>query len=319
MNAFVTQFVDFLVTFATDWLLPSMALVFVLGVASRVLINFTIKREEWFAKEFEKRVHSYLENNKHEKSQKSFYVICKLLLEKTFYEVFEVRAIMKRRRPDIVMSFTDRLFLIQHGVAILVRDTLKHVRYLNKNGDHPKFLEISKTVFQSNPCFRKLFAIIPSGGINDILNVLPGLFIVMGIFGTFLGIMNALPELGGMDLTNAELTKQTMDDFLIRISFSMSTSILGIIFSVLMILTNTIFSPEKTFVNIIEKFESNLDILWNHSENNDLEALEDGSYVLSPVEQLAEKSLDNQINELNEKIKPRSDKYNTDKTVEESK
>ena len=49
----------------------------------------TVKRHEWFAREFEKRVNRYLEDESEGAQESvSFYVIAKRLFEKTFYEDF---------------------------------------------------------------------------------------------------------------------------------------------------------------------------------------------------------------------------------------
>ena len=50
----IENFINFFVTFATDILLPAMVIVFAIAVVMRVLVWFTVSRELWFAKEFEK-------------------------------------------------------------------------------------------------------------------------------------------------------------------------------------------------------------------------------------------------------------------------
>lgn len=292
----ISSLVDMLVVFATDMLIPTMGFVFVVGILMRGLIWWTVKREHWFAKEFDKRTRSFLDEEGHEEQFPSFYQNVKRLLEKTYYEIFEMRAIMKRRNPDLVASFFDRVFLIQHGTAWLVRDTLAQIRYLKHGKSHPKFLEVSKTVFQGNPCFTNVFGFIPGAKFNDLLNILPGLFIIGGIFGTFLGIMKALPELSGMDLNDIEGTKLVMDTFLLKISFSMSTSIIGIIFSVAMSLVNTVMSPEKIFVSTIDLYENSLDNLWNQSSTNALPPKEEEfDEHKDPLEALAEQALQREL------------------------
>lgn len=264
----VQGLVDGVVVFATDLLMPVMAIFFVMAISLRCLIYYTVRREDWFSKEFTKRVKKF-QDARTEAADQSFYVVCKRLLEITYYEVFEVRAIMKRRNPDAIMTVTDRIFLVQQGSARMVTDILKHIKYL-KWGERPKFLEISNSVLRNNPCFNRVFGIIPVGVFNDFLNTVPGLFIVGGIFGTFLGIMKALPELGGMNLSDVEGSKLIMDNFLLKISFSMSTSIIGIILSVSMSLANTFFSCEKAYMETVERLENELDTLWNMSSNNKL-------------------------------------------------
>ena len=291
----IQSLIEVLVVFATEILLPTMFLIFIMGIGMRTLIYYTVKREDWFSKEFDKRVRGFIGKDDNNETV-SFYVLTKKLLEKTFYELFVIRSIMKRRNPDILMSFGDRLFMIQEGTAWIIKDTLQQIRYLKKDGTAPKLLEISKNVYQNNKCFKKVLGIIPSSLFNDVLNILPGIFIIGGIFGTFLGIMKALPELGGMDLTDIEGTKLVMDNFLLKISFSMSTSILGIILSVFMTVTNTILSPEKLFTEIVDRYENSLDILWNRSQNNDIPSnLEDFDENKDPIEGLAANAVKKEI------------------------
>lgn len=291
----VQGLVDGVVIFATDLLMPAMAVFFVAAITLRVLVYYTVRREDWFTKEFSKRVRKFMEA-RDDKADQSFYVISKRLLEITYYEVFEIRSIMKRRNPDAIMTVTDRVFLVQQGSARLVNDTLKQIKYL-KWGERPKFLEISNTVLRNNPCFNKVFGIVPVSVFNDFLNTVPGLFIVGGIFGTFLGIMKALPELGGMNLSDVEGSKLIMDNFLLKISFSMSTSIIGIILSVSMSLANTFFSCEKVYMETVERLENEFDTLWNMSSSNKLPA-EVSSFEADrdPIEVLSENLIAKELN-----------------------
>ena len=266
----VYTFVDALVIFASHWLIPMMMVLFFGAIILRSIIYFTVRREEWLAKEFEKRVDMYLkERDMNERA--SFYVVSKKILERTFYDLFKVRYIMQRRKPDFVMTFADRLFLIKQGTAILVQDFLKLLKHLRYNeANHPRLLNTTKKVFGKNPCFSKVFGIFPASTLNNIINILPGIFIVLGVFGTFLGIMRALPDLGNMDLSDIEASKMVMDQFLIKISFSMSTSLIGISLSVILSLFNTSMSPERLFISAVERMETAFDTLWHLSYNNDI-------------------------------------------------
>lgn len=280
--------VDGVVIFATDLLMPVMILSFLVAVSLRALIYYTIRREDWFGKEFSKRVRKFMDQ-RDEKAEQSFYIACKRLLEITYYEVFEVRSILKRRNPDAIMTLTDRVFLVQQGCARIASDTLRSIKFFKHGGERPKFLEASNNVFRSNPCFNRVFGLIPVGVFNDFLNTVPSLFIVGGIFGTFLGIMKALPELGGMNLSDIEGSKLIMDNFLLKISFSMSTSIVGIILSVTMGLCNTFLSCEKVYMETVERFENDLYTLWNMSSSNKLPAEVSGFEAdRDPIEVLAE-------------------------------
>ena len=49
----------------------------------------------------------------------------------------------------------------------------------------------------------------------------------------------------------------------------MKTSIAGIVFSLLAHVTNVLFSPERVYVSMVDRFESSLDLLWYRSDNNE--------------------------------------------------
>jgi hypothetical protein len=286
--------IDWVVRMASNAIAPAMFFIFAGALLLRALIYYTVRREDWFAREFEKRIGSFME--KDNGGNHSFYVLTKQILERTFYELFEIRGIMKRRKMDYIMSPGDRLFLIHNGAARLVRDTLKQVKFLRYGEQHPKFLEISKSVYANNPCFNKVFGIIPISPCTDFLNSLPGLFVVAGIFGTFLGIMKALPELGGMNLNDVDGTKQIMDLFLLRVSFSMSTSVCGIMLSVLTQVVNVFISPEKLYLDIVNRYELSLEYLWRRCNQNTLpEDIPDFDEHRDPIEALAEFSVARQL------------------------
>ncbi|MBS1960202.1 MAG: hypothetical protein JST80_12065 [Bdellovibrionales bacterium] len=298
MNTIIHAFIDGLVLFGKELLLPIMTIFFFGGLFSRAVLYFTVKRQEWFVKEFEKRAHRWLENeNGHAKF--SYFVSMKTLLEKTFYELFEIRNSMRRRKTDNIMAPSDRIFLIQQGCAYMVRDTLKQSKVLKKeNTDDSMLLGVSKNVLSNNPCFSKMFGVIQSGPIFDFTSILPGLFVVGGIFGTFLGIMKALPELGGMDVNDPNSTKAVMDTFLLKVAFSMATSTLGILYSVLTQVFNSFFNPEKLFVGVVERYQDTMSFLWKHSDNNEIPAnLPAFDEHKNPNEALAALSVQKQVAE----------------------
>ena len=275
-----------------------MGTVFVLGVFFRTMIYYTVRRHEWFAREFEKRVNRFIETEVPGKVENvSFFGLSKKLLERTYYEVFEVRDRMKRRRPDAIMSLSDRFFMIRQGCAWLVKDILKQVKFLKWSGDTPKLLNITKATFQHNPCFNRVFGILPMAGLNDLISILPGLFVVTGILGTFIGISGGLSELGGMNLSDLETTRNIMDKFLHEISYAMKTSIIGIVLSLFAHIVNTMMSPERSYVSMIDRFESSMDLLWYRSDNNeypkDVKPFDEHK---DAVEALAEDSVNKEIN-----------------------
>jgi hypothetical protein len=296
MNDLINNVVNGVINFGNDLLMPLMVMMFIAGVVMRVLIYMTVKREEWFAKNFQKRVYDYLEKRPESAKHTSFYVTAKVLLEKTYYELFIMRAVMKRRNPDIIMDKADRIFLVQQGCARLVKDTLKHIKYFRYDMHRPNTVGVSAQILEKNPQFNNVLGYFPVGTFNEVLNLFPGIFIVGGIFGTFLGIMKALPELGGMDLSDIDKTKQVMDHFLVKMSYSMITSILGILLNVTMTFLNAFMNPNKIFVDIVERFENSLDTLWNCCSDNKLpEEIPNFDEHKDPIEALAEDAVNKQI------------------------
>ncbi len=285
--------VNGLVNVLSDSVYPLMLIGFVVTLSLKLLVIYTVKRQQWFSREFEKRLIKHLDARENSTPKGSFYLSCKRLLERTYYEVFEVRGIMQRRNLDYLSSPIDRLFAIQHGCARFVKDTLKEVRFLRHNGDNPRFLEISKSVMSGNPAFSRLFGWIPLGPLNDFLNLVPGLFIIGGIFGTFLGIMQGLPELGNLDLKDPEASKVVMDTFLLKIAFSIGTSVVGIFFSVLLSILYSTVQVEKLFVKIVDTYDRCLTRLWESCENNEVPlnvvAFDEHK---DPVEALAQMAVD---------------------------
>ncbi|MBC7466193.1 MAG: hypothetical protein H7256_09380 [Bdellovibrio sp.] len=269
---------------------------FMAAVFFRWAIYYTVRRHEWFAREFEKRAHKFLDSEVGRKSLDiSFYNLTKKVLEKTYYEVFAVRDRGSQGDNQKVMALSDRVFLIKPGCAWMVKDVLKQLRYLKWSKETPKLLHITKSSIDQNPCFNKVFGIIPMSAMNDLIGMLPGLFIVTGILGTFLGIKGGLVSLGGMDMSDMEGTKSIMDSFLHEIGYAMSSSIVGIAFSLLLHLVNVSLSPERVFSSLCDRFENTMDLLWYRSDNNQVVETNRFDENRDPVEALAEEALNLEI------------------------
>ncbi len=278
-----------------------MGAIFIGAAFLRWVIYYTVRRHEWFARQFEMRVLKFMDTEAC-KSMKnvSFFLLTKKLLEKSYYEAFAMRDRKNKESFDNVMSMNDRIFLVKQGSAWMVRDILKQLRYLKWSKETPKLQQITRATLHHNPCFNKVFGILPMSGLNDLITILPGLFVVAGILGTFLGIKGGLVQLGGMDLNDAEGTKTIMDAFLHEISFAMASSIVGIAFSLSLHIFNVLLSPERVFVSLVDRFESTMDLLWYRSDNNEVTNENDKfNENRDPVEALAEEALNLEIAKTN--------------------
>ncbi len=280
-----------------NYLPYGMGIVFCGAAFLRWTIYYTVRRHEWFARQFEKNVFKFIDSAENKKlKDASFYMLSKKVLEKSYYEAFAIRDRKTSDSVDHVMSLNDRIFLVKQGCAWLVKDILKQLMYLKWSKETPKLQQITRATLHRNPCFNKLFGIIPMAGINDLITILPGLFVVAGILGTFLGIKGGLVQLGGMDMTDIEGTKTIMDNFLHEISFAMASSIFGIAFSLTLHIFNTSLSPERVFVSLVDRFESSMDLLWYRSDNNVVpEENQKFDENKDPLEALAEEALNLEI------------------------
>jgi hypothetical protein len=259
----------------------------ILGLVFRWLVFFTVKRHEIFVREFEKRVNLSLDSEL--PSSPSFYLESKKLLEKTYYEVYEIRDRMMRRQYDKVASLSDRLFMIKQGSAWLVKDLLKQIRHVKWASTPPNLLNMTKASFHQNPYFNRVLGIFPITTTSDITGILPGMFVVGGILGTFIGISKGLPELGGMNISDIENSRLIMDRFLNEVAFAMQASIIGILSSIIMNIVNTWLSPEKLYVSMNDRFENSLELLWYRSKNNDI--AENGETVSDQIQKDASELL----------------------------
>jgi hypothetical protein len=190
----------------------------------------------------------------------------------------------------------DRFFLVKQGSAWLIHEVLRQIRHFRSDSE-PKMHEMTKTVFQNNPCYSRIFGILPVGILTEITNLLPGLFVIAGIFGTFLGIKAALPELAGLDIEKPDATKAAIANFLTAITFKMNSSIFGIIYSVFFSIINSWLSPERIFVNTVDAFENGLDTVWNLSDHSSYAADSTNTFDENkdPMEALAEEYLKAEI------------------------
>ena len=279
-----------------------MAAVFAFGAFSRLIMWYTTKRQEWFSREFEKRVSRFIHSEKPGPVKDvSFYVLSKRMLERTYYEIFALRDRLKRRKNDKIMSVNDRLFLVKPGCAWLVKDILNQIKFLKWTEETPKMLNITRATFLQNPCFNRAFEIMPIAVLNDFVSVLPGLFVIAGILGTFIGIAGGLQELGGMNLQDLDASKNIMDRFLQEIAFAMKSSITGIVFSLALHIINVTFSPERLYVSIVDRFESSLDLLWYRADNNNYPADKpEFDEHRDPVDALAADAVSAEVNRHNQ-------------------
>ena len=246
-----------------SYLIPFMLIVFFVCVGIKMLIYYVSRTQLKVIREFEIRVHRHLDDEYEETQGLKFHRLTKSLLNRTWNDYFLMRKKNMRRRFDKTTSFLDRIFYIDTASRTLFEDTIKQTNYIEKELN-PNFRSVTSFAFSSNIYFNHLFGLIPFRLVNQFLSLLPGLFIIAGIFGTFLGIVKGIPELKGLDPTNVESARTVLNHFLDQMAFSMNTSIMGIFFSVFFTILNSLFSPKAMQADAFEIYSHSLEFLYKN-------------------------------------------------------
>lgn len=255
---------------ANEWLIPLMCGVFIIGAGFKFCLFFLKKSQLSYVKQMEKKIYSCLIEREKilpqvEAAKTNFQALTTELLNVAYYEQYELKVEKMRRKLDYVTALSDRLFLLLEGAKRLGHDLSTQLRYHRQDETLPDFTEITSYVTSSNPSYNRLFGIFSNRSLSSFISILPGLFVIGGIFGTFVGIMQGLPELSNMDLTSPENTKKTMDLFLVNISYSMNTSLVGILLCVLMNVMNTFLDCDDIEDEFSNKLKSCLILTWKES------------------------------------------------------
>jgi hypothetical protein len=100
---------------------------------------------------------------------------------------------------------------------------------------------------------------------NNVFSRLPSLFIIGGIFGTFLGISKGLPALKAMDPGNIVAAQATLENFLESMTLAMYSSVVGIFLSVCFTLLNAFMSFNSMYLSLVDRFTQSLELLWKET------------------------------------------------------
>lgn len=126
----------------------------------------------------------------------------------------------------------------------------------------PNYSEITNRILSQDSNWVKLFGFVPIEGMGRLIDILPSLFIVFGVFGTFVGIAQALPEIAKIDFDNLETSGKILTNFVTSITFAMRTSIAGIMFSLVLTILNTLFPVKGQRVQTVRKLSNCFEAIW---------------------------------------------------------
>ena len=173
----------------------------------------------------------------------------------------------------------------------------------------PNFNELTSRIMGQDPNWMKVLKHFPVDGVIRIIDLLPGLFIVFGVFGTFIGISMALPEIANIDFNNLESSADTLMAFVLNVTYAMKTSIAGIFFSLVLTVLNTLFPIKQTRYRVFKKVEVSLQTLWYHihtvqSEDHDQKDVMEK--LVSILEKLDKKLGSEELEDNVEELKPKA-------------
>jgi hypothetical protein len=131
-----------------------------------------------------------------------------------------------------------------------------------KSHHPPHFTNLSDRILEQDRHWTHLFGTVPIDSLSRVIDILPGIFVVLGIFGTFVGICMALPEIAKIDFNQLDESSAILSSFVKNVTFSMQTSIAGIMLSLILTFLNTLFPVQGVREDIAKKVGEALEMLW---------------------------------------------------------
>ena len=126
----------------------------------------------------------------------------------------------------------------------------------------PNFRELTARIMNRDEHWVKLFGVFKIDSVSRMIDALPGLFIVIGIFGTFVGVSRALPQISQLDFNNLESSSGVLSAFVLDVTFAMKTSIAGIMCSFVLSVLNALSPIGLVRRSIAGQVETTLERLW---------------------------------------------------------
>ncbi|MDA8793982.1 hypothetical protein N9N67_12100 [Bacteriovoracaceae bacterium] len=141
----------------------------------------------------------------------------------------------------------------------------------------PNFTEVTSRIMEQDGQWTKMLKHLPIAEMSRMIDTLPQIFVVLGVFGTFIGIAMALPEIANIDFNDLDASAGTLMNFVLKTTFAMKTSIAGIFFSLILTVLNTLFPITGVRYRIFKKVEASLQMLWFHihQDQSDAQILKD--------------------------------------------
>lgn len=284
---------DFLLVIVSEYLIDVMFAVLIIALGLRFMAYRSNKQDQLYYSTFTREIAKRVERDDISKVEiEDAEVYIEELLD-------EVGASLPSRGLRVMTpkkDDTDRNIVTVReyaGGSQSLIHSLKSETNAFKAKQIPNFEQLTQRVLSKDTHWVKLYNIFQIEGITRMIDVLPGIFIVVGIFGTFVGITNALPRIAEIDFNNISNSSSVLSIFVKDVSFAMKTSIAGIAFSLIISLLNTLY-PLANIRNIIAReVEDCLEYLWyfvhgGRGENQQAEAFAEMVVLLENIDEKIE-------------------------------
>ncbi len=258
------MFVDFILNFFSNYLIEVMAGLLIVALIARFQAYRISKRDRIYFFTLTREIVLMIEKEKEQK----------ISIENVENYISDLMGRISKKIPNRTLRMETRERADKKETLISLQDYVGGKSgFLNNIQTEssifhcqtpPNFTELTHRLLAQDEKWNKLIGPIPLEGVSRLIDILPGLFIVFGVFGTFVGISMALPEIANIDFNNLETSGSTLTKFVLNTTFAMKTSIAGIFFSVILTMLNT-FSPIKDVRGrIFKQVETTMQALWYH-------------------------------------------------------
>lgn len=286
-----------------EYLIPFMIAMLALALTLRLAIYRSSKRDQVYFGTFNKEIDKLIQSESQHQDQirqDSAYIhqlidkIEKGLPRRTTRFYSKKRA--KAAESEELAQKAQKVFSLRSytsGNRSLI-NSLKVETRAFESSHPPNFTDLTTRVLGRDENWNKVFRVIPIDGAAAFIDMLPSLFIVFGILGTFVGIALALPVIGTIDVSASEQTTEVLNTFVNQVAFAMNSSITGIICSIINSWLNGLFPVLAVREKMRDSLESSLENFWYflHGQGSEEETRTLYNKIIHLVGQLSDK-LDN--------------------------
>jgi hypothetical protein len=249
----------------SNQLIPLMLTILVLALVLRYLAFRTGRRDKVYFTTFAKVVDKVIDSEQIQEKVENIEVWLDSLYRRVVAGLPE-RSVrqqqMDRGNRQSFREYADGKQSVIHG--------LKQNADVFYSSHRPDCHEIANRILNQDRSWKTVLGFIPVEMLIRFMEILPGLFIVGGIFGTFLGITAALPLIATIDMTNLDNATPILNQFVANVAFSMNTSIVGIVCSVVLQILNTAFPLNQVREEVESSLEACLESIWYRLHGNQL-------------------------------------------------